>query len=213
MLTVALVGDSHLANIHTGQRQELEKLADDAVVNSARAPAGTSVHPVAGAKRNALAPAPHVVLMCGVAGAGKTTYALKLEREGFVRLSIDEEMWLRHGPVSLRSKDWESLASVIRAELRARLIALIEDNRRVVVDFSFWQRSTREDYKTLVENLGATWELVYLKATPTVLRERLRERSHAAGANSVDVDPGTLERYLSGFEEPAGEGEIVIVQS
>jgi len=169
---------------------------------------GCTVLPV-----HSLASAPHVVLMCGVAGAGKTAYALQLEREGFVRLSIDEEMWLRHGPVSLRSESWESLAYVIRAELRERLIALIEDKRRVVVDFSFWQRSTREDYKTLIENLGATWDLVYLQATPELLSQRLQYRSRASGANTVDVDPATLQRYLAGFEEPAGEGETVIVQS
>jgi len=35
---------------------------------------------------------PEVVLLCGVAGAGKTTYAKRLETCGHVRLSIDEEI-------------------------------------------------------------------------------------------------------------------------
>ena len=34
-----------------------------------------------------------VVLMCGPSGAGKTTYAHGLEREGMVRLSFDQVMW------------------------------------------------------------------------------------------------------------------------
>ena len=38
-----------------------------------------------------------VVLMCGVAGAGKTTYAKELEAQGYARLSIDEEVWERFG--------------------------------------------------------------------------------------------------------------------
>jgi septin family protein len=33
---------------------------------------------------------PLVVMMCGVAGSGKTTFSQQLEKEGFVRLSIDE---------------------------------------------------------------------------------------------------------------------------
>ena len=33
--------------------------------------------------------------MCGIAGAGKTTYAKALEASGWVRLSIDEEVWER----------------------------------------------------------------------------------------------------------------------
>ena len=32
-----------------------------------------------------------VIMMCGVCGSGKTTYAKKKEQEGYIRLSIDEE--------------------------------------------------------------------------------------------------------------------------
>ncbi|MFG3225768.1 AAA family ATPase [Kitasatospora sp. NPDC048194] len=38
-----------------------------------------------------------VVLMCGLPGAGKTTYARALVRRGYVRLSIDEVVWRRLG--------------------------------------------------------------------------------------------------------------------
>ena len=38
-----------------------------------------------------------VIMMCGVCGSGKTTYAKKKEKEGYIRLSIDEEMWKLHG--------------------------------------------------------------------------------------------------------------------
>ena len=34
-----------------------------------------------------------VIMMCGICGSGKTTYAKQKEKEGYVRLSIDEEMW------------------------------------------------------------------------------------------------------------------------
>ena len=32
-----------------------------------------------------------VIMMCGICGSGKTTYAKQKEKEGYVRLSIDEE--------------------------------------------------------------------------------------------------------------------------
>ena len=35
-----------------------------------------------------------VIMMCGVCGSGKTTYAKEKEQEGYIRLSIDEEMEL-----------------------------------------------------------------------------------------------------------------------
>ena len=34
-----------------------------------------------------------VVMLCGIAGSGKTTLAKRLEKMGFLRLSIDEEVW------------------------------------------------------------------------------------------------------------------------
>ena len=38
-----------------------------------------------------------VVMMCGVAGSGKTTFSQQLEKEGFLDLSIDEEIWATNG--------------------------------------------------------------------------------------------------------------------
>ena len=78
---------------------------------------------------------PHVVLMCGIAGAGKTTYAKRLEARGYVRLSIDEELWRRSGcgggdPDRQRSV---ALSAVIEQELAGRLVDLIGNRRDVVV--------------------------------------------------------------------------------
>ena len=44
---------------------------------------------------------PLVVMMCGVAGAGKTTLAKQLEAAGYLRLSIDEEVWRGLSSLSL----------------------------------------------------------------------------------------------------------------
>ncbi|MFJ4893789.1 hypothetical protein ACIP5U_27960 [Streptomyces sp. NPDC088788] len=38
-----------------------------------------------------------VVLMCGLPGAGDTTYAMRLVGRCFARLSIDEVVWQRLG--------------------------------------------------------------------------------------------------------------------
>ncbi|MFE0458858.1 AAA family ATPase [Kitasatospora sp. NPDC058965] len=158
-----------------------------------------------------------VVLMCGLPGAGKSTYALELERRGFVRLSIDEVVWQRLGQrdagLVLAEAEFDRLKDRIRREQRAELVELIRAGRDVVVDYSFWSRAARDDYKALVESHGGRWELVHLKADRATLERRLAIRNGRQDANAVTVDEALFSRYVANFEEPHGEGEQVIPQS
>jgi len=151
--------------------------------------------------------------MCGVAGSGKTTYAQRLEAEGYARLSIDEEVWARFGRygIDYDAGSYSVLSEVAEDALRRRLLELIASGRDVVVDFSFWSRSSRARYKQLVEDAGGCWRLVHLQVPPNILRQRLAERSMRFDANAAfTIDEATLLRYLDGFEAPDGEGEEVL---
>lgn len=156
---------------------------------------------------------PLVVLLCGVAGSGKTTYAQQLEMEGYMRLSIDEEVWARFGRygIDYDSADYARLSAAAEDVLRERLVTLVGEGRDVVVDFSFWQRASRDRYKRLVEAGGGTWRLIYLQVDPAVLRQRLDDRAERFDANAAfPITQDTLAAYLEGFEEPRGEGEEVV---
>jgi predicted kinase len=156
---------------------------------------------------------PLVVLMCGVAGSGKTTFAQQLEKEGFARLSIDEEIWKTHGRygIDFSEEKYEKYKDEAEVKLRHQLVMLIQNKQHVVVDFSFWQRSRRERYKRLIEDAGGEWRLVYLKVHPDDLRERLRIRSQRFDANAAfPITEAILTSFLNGFEVPEDEGEIVI---
>ena len=153
------------------------------------------------------------MLLCGVAGAGKTTYAEELEAQGHVRLSIDEEVWHRFGRygVDYDPSRYEELSAGAEADLQRRLVELIRAGRDVVVDFSFWERAARDRYKGLVVAAGGSWEHVYLKVGPEELRRRLAARRGRLDANAaLPVRDALLERFLAGFQEPDGEGETVI---
>lgn len=94
--------------------------------------------------------------MCGIAGSGKTTYAQQLEAGGFVRLSIDEEVWMSSGRYGLDypAERYAALAADAELRLRHRLVGLVSAGSDVVIDFSFWSRARRDDYKELVERAG-----------------------------------------------------------
>lgn len=67
-----------------------------------------------------------VIMMCGVCGSGKTTYAKKKEKEGYIRLSIDEEMWKLHGRKGMDYPDnqYEELSEKVEAALRKKMLGL-----------------------------------------------------------------------------------------
>lgn len=158
-------------------------------------------------------PRPEVVLLCGVAGSGKTTYAKQLETLGYTRLSIDEHIWTHAGRygIDYEPHEYERLQIEAESALRRRLVDVVTAGRSAVVDFSFWQRARRDRYKALVEGAGGTWRLVYLKADPDEVRRRLKERATRFDANAAfPVTEQMLEQYLAGFEEPVDEGEEVI---
>lgn len=153
------------------------------------------------------------VLMCGIAGAGKTTFSQMLERNGFERLSIDEEVWSTHGRygIDYPAEEYREILDEVRERLHQKLVALVREKKRVVFDSSFWNRSERDKCKRLIEQAGGQWRLVYLKVHPDELRRRLQIRSQRFDANAAfPITEEILTTYLSAFEEPSGEGEIVI---
>jgi predicted kinase len=154
-----------------------------------------------------------VVLMCGIAGSGKTTFSQKLEEYGYVRLSIDEEVWSANGRygIDYPVEKYREHLDDAHIRLRNKLVELIQDKKQVVVDSSFWNRSERDEYKRLIENSGGKWRLIYLKVHPEELRKRLKIRSQRFDANAaVTITEEILTTFLNGFEEPRDEGEIVI---
>ncbi len=158
-----------------------------------------------------------MVLMCGLPGSGKTTYAMDLVRRGYARLSIDEVVWQRLGQrdagLVLEEEAFDLLKEEVRREQRQELVELMLAGRDVVVDYSFWSRAARDDYKALIERHGCRWELVHLAADRGTLERRLQARNGEAGANSVTVGEQLLSRYLADFQVPEGEGEQVFRQS
>ncbi|MDH6132009.1 putative kinase [Kitasatospora sp. MAA4] len=156
-----------------------------------------------------------VVMMCGLPGSGKTTYAKALERRGYTRLSIDEVVWQRigHDAADLDPDEYERHRSTAEQELWEQLTQLLAMRQPVVLDYSFWNRATRERYKALIESHGCRWQLIRLRVDLDTLRRRLAARNVLDGANSVTVSEELLERYAAGFQEPVGEGELLIPQS
>jgi predicted kinase len=149
-----------------------------------------------------------VVLMCGPAGAGKSTVARQLEAEGMTRLSFDQEAW-RRGVRSMPLPP--QLRDEIEHDLRARLLDLVSAGVNVVLDFSFWSRRARAEYRDLLRPLGIVPETIYLATSRAVALERMATRGHEHGDDyALPVD--LAASYFDHFEPPtADEGPLTIL--
>lgn len=142
-----------------------------------------------------------VIFMCGPAGSGKSTHARRLESEGWVRLSFDAEMWRRGiSTVPLPAK----LRAEIQADLQRRLLDLVAAGVDVVLDFSFWSRRMRDDYRALLEPTGVVPETVYLACDRATVLERIRNRRGRHPDDYV-LSAELAARYFDHFEPPTPE--------
>ena len=94
--------------------------------------------------------------------------------EGYIRLSIDEEMWKLYGRkgIDYPEEQYEKLSEQVEAALQKKLLSLIQQGKDVVIDFSFWSKENRNFYKELIQKAGAETELVYMKASKELLQKK-----------------------------------------
>jgi predicted kinase len=150
-----------------------------------------------------------VIFMCGPAGSGKSTLARQYERQGMARLSFDQEAWSR-GITAM------PLPGDVRAEiervLRARLVDLVQAGSDVVLDFSFWSRRMRDDYREFLRPFGVVPETVYLATDRATVLQRISARS-AQGGDDFKLTAELAAFYFDHFEVPtADEGPLTILR-
>jgi predicted kinase len=155
---------------------------------------------------------PVAYLLIGLTGSGKTTYSHRLESEGVLRLSVDEEVFARNGRYGIDYPDHEypERERPVVHEIRQRLVEAIRAGRSVVLDYGLWRRAEREAYKKMIEDAGGRWRLIYLKVEQVELLRRLGERNQREDANALTVTPEMLDEFYARFDEPFGEGEEIV---
>ena len=126
-----------------------------------------------------------------------------------VRLSFDAEMWQRGISTVPLPPD---VRDEIEVGLRARLLELVAAGRDVVLDFSFWSRRMRDDYRKLLEPTGVVPETIYLATDRETVLGRMRDRR---GSHSDDfvLTEQLVAQYFDHFEPPTpDEGPLEVIR-
>lgn len=148
------------------------------------------------------------VLMCGLAGAGKSTVARALEADGWLRLSIDVDAWAQGFTVHPLPRDVRD--RIVDAH-RARLIDALSRGVDVVVDYAFWSRAMREEFRALAATAGAAVTVAFLDVPLASLEARLAARVDGQpGPDAIEVPASLLTEFAAGFEWPEPDETDVI---
>ncbi|POH64445.1 ATP-binding protein [Cryobacterium zongtaii] len=146
--------------------------------------------------------------MCGPAGSGKSTVARQLESGGMSRLSFDEEAWrlgIRSQPLA------EDVRREIESHLVQKLLDLVSTHSDVVLDYSFWSRRMREEYRAVIRPLGIEPETFYLATPRSVVLARICARA-GQEANDVQLPDHLAAAYFDNFEIPTpDEGPLTVI--
>ena len=144
-------------------------------------------------------------LMVGLPCSGKTTLAKKLEHErSALRLTPDE--W----QVGLFGQDAEepehdARHSFVEAMLWNIASRALELGTNVILDFGFWAREEREDYRLRAKRLGASSEVHFLDVPEEELLRRLAVRNSQPSQESFHISEESMKLWIEFFQKPTPE--------
>lgn len=152
-------------------------------------------------------------MMCGISGSGKTVFSRALEKHSFIRVSVDEILWEYYGPEFTKlSPDKQRQAFITIGEhLSKRVVQLISDGKKVVVDSTMCKRSKRDEIRKTCRSLGIEPVIVYLKSSYGILHDRLAER-RGSGPNDQIVSDTQLRNFYNNFEAPGEDENAIIIE-
>ena len=141
-------------------------------------------------------------LMVGLPCSGKSTLARTLEHEhSALRLTPDE--W----QLRLFGQDAEApehnarhtLIETLQWEVASRALAL---GINVILDYGFWAREEREDFRARAKQLGASSELHFLDVGEQELLRRLAQRNAQPSSLAFHIPEEMMRPWIAFFQKP-----------
>jgi predicted kinase len=151
-----------------------------------------------------------IYLICGFIGAGKSTFAKKLEEKtGAVRITKDE--WsinlIGNDPTIEGYAEWDSKITRLSRDIA---FYLAEKGIDVIIDEGFWERDTRNKMRKRIDAIGAKMVMYYLDTPIETIRERVLGRNNNLSGDSFHINEELLDGYLKHWQPPTGDEDYIL---
>ncbi|WP_218780459.1 AAA family ATPase [Bacillus sp. EAC] len=144
-------------------------------------------------------------LMVGLPCSGKTTLARKLE-EKYSALRLTPDEWhIRLFGQDMDDKEHDARHNLVESllwDVAGRVLVIGAD---VILDFGFWARSEREDFRSRAAELGADFKIHFLEVPEEMLLERLAARNAQLPQYTFPLPNMMLREWIQSFEPPSKE--------
>ena len=156
---------------------------------------------------------PTAYIICGFIGAGKTTFARKLENEtGAIRITKDEWIVKIFGNKITSDNKFAEYDKNITELAKNIAFKILKSGGDVIIDEGFWVKSQRDDIKTKVSELGAIPILYYVECSIEKMRERVVTRSKIPPEDSFEISGEMFDSYVKYWEPPTEDEEFKLAK-
>jgi len=144
-------------------------------------------------------------LMVGLPCSGKTTLAKQLERDqSALRLTPDEWQIGLFGQ-DAQEPEHDARHGFIEAMLWKIASRALELGTNVILDYGFWAREEREDFRLRARRLGASSEVHFLDVPDEELLRRLAARNSQPSQESFHISEESMKSWMAFFQKPPPE--------
>jgi predicted kinase len=141
-------------------------------------------------------------LMVGLPCSGKTTLAQKIESEKAALRLTPDEWQVRLFGQDAEEPGHDARHSLIEAMLWKIASSALELGVNVILDFGFWAREEREDYRLRAKQLEASSEVHFLDVPEDELLRRLEERNSQPSHASFYISVEMMKPWIEFFQRP-----------
>lgn len=142
-----------------------------------------------------------LIIVCGLPGSGKTTYAQQLEANlEAIRLCADE--WMGTLEIDLWDEPSRGKIEALQWQFGQKLLAL---GLTVVIEWGTWGKSERDALRHRARELGALVELHYLSVPVNELFDRVQRR----GLEKPPIKREQLLQWAGAFQIPTAEEQAL----
>jgi hypothetical protein len=154
---------------------------------------------------------PTVYVICGFIGAGKTTFARKLEKQtGAIRVTKDEWIIKIFGNKIASDKNFGVFDKNITELATDIVFKILRAGTDVIIDEGFWVKSQRDDIKKKILDVGAKPIFYYVECPVEKMRKRVVSRNKGSSIDSFEISEEMFDRYLKYWEPPKKEEGMLL---